>query len=213
MHQRSRLSTTQRQALDFLMSRQSPWPLILPLPSAEELATAFDVAMRAPDHLGLKPWRFIVVRGEALFRLGEVFARAASARDASDGGRAARAQASTAPMLIAVGATLSYAHDVPEIEQMLAAGAATMNLLNALHVMGFGAYWTTGPNAYDAGVREALGLGDVADQLLGFVYVGTPVDAPQVRERPGGAAFWREWNGTEPPPTSATSPQATDRAA
>ena len=35
-----------------------------PAPSASELETAFELAMRAPDHGGMKPWRFVTVQGE-----------------------------------------------------------------------------------------------------------------------------------------------------
>ena len=35
------------------------------------------------------------------------------------------------------------------IEQLLAAGAATQNILLAAHAMGFGAMWRTGDGAYD----------------------------------------------------------------
>ena len=44
------------------------------------------------------------------------------------------------------------------VEQIVAAGAAAQNMLLAAHAMGLGAFWRTGPSAYDAGVKVGLGL-------------------------------------------------------
>ena len=81
------------------------------------------------------------------------------------------------------------------IEQMISAGAAAMNLLNALHLLGYGAYWASGENTYDSDVRHALGLRGDADQLLGFVYVGTPVKRRAPKRRPSSLDFVMPWDG------------------
>jgi nitroreductase len=62
---------------------------------------------------------------------------------------------------------------VPKQEQIIAVGAATQNILNALFALGFGAVWRTGEFAYDQGVKSALGL-TTLEELIGFIYVGTP---------------------------------------
>lgn len=67
-----------------------------------------------------------------------------------------------------------------------------MNLLNALHVLGYGGFWFTGLNARDCAIQRALGLGD-DDELLGFLFVGTPVKAPSAAARPSPQDFVREW--------------------
>jgi nitroreductase len=194
MHLPPSLSAAQASALNFLFSRRSPWPLTHPVPSDAELSLVFHAAMRAPDHLGLRPWRFSVVREDGQAALGEVFAKAALERDPNSSPAGYRAQASAAPMIITVGAHVSYAVDVPEIEQLLSSGAAAMNILNALHVLGYGAYWATGANTYENSVKEALGLDNFADQLLGFIYVGTPVSEPGPITRPNPGAFVKQWH-------------------
>jgi nitroreductase len=83
---------------------------------------------------------------------------------------------------------------VPEIEQMLSAGAAAMNMLNALHALGFGGLWVTGPNAYDPAVVAALGLPHGA-RLAGFLYVGTPSEPRPPPRRPALDAHLSEWTG------------------
>ena len=74
----------------------------------------------------------------------------------------------TAPLVIAAGARILVPHKVPEIEQLLAAVAGVMNLLNAFHAQGFGAIWLTGGNAYDREVADTLGIsiGTVMSRLF-----------------------------------------------
>lgn len=190
----STLRTDARRALDLLLERHSPWPLTEPAPSALELELVFQAALRAPDHGQLRPWRFVLIRGDARLALGKVFTQAARLRDPLDDGERFRGKAMAAPLLIALCARVQAPHKVPESEQVLAVGAAAMNMLNALHLLGYGGFWATGLNSYDRHVQQALGLQD-ADRLLGFLYVGTPKEATSAPARHAPDAFVREWTG------------------
>ena len=46
-----------------------------PGPSPEQIHSAIDAALSAPDHGLLRPWRFVLIRGEARARLAELFVR------------------------------------------------------------------------------------------------------------------------------------------
>jgi nitroreductase len=63
---------------------------------------------------------------------------------------------------------------VPEVEQLLASGAAAQNLFLAAHALGYGVMWKTGPAAYDAGVKASVGL-TPADHIVGIMHLGTRV--------------------------------------
>ena len=65
-------------ALAALSTRHSIAPPFLtgPGPDAAMLAEILAAGASAPDHGRLRPWRFIVIRGDARERLGEVFAEA-----------------------------------------------------------------------------------------------------------------------------------------
>ena len=67
-------------ALTALHNRVSEPRLTGPAPSAEQQEALFQAALRAPDHARLRPWRFLVLEGQGLERLGELFAEAALAR-------------------------------------------------------------------------------------------------------------------------------------
>ncbi|BBK37170.1 nitroreductase [Allostella sp. ATCC 35155] len=183
--------------LDLLLSRRSISPAALgePGPGDADIETMVAAALRAPDHGGLRPWRFAIIRGEARARLGDVFAEAVRTRDPTwteallerERGRPLRS-----PLVIACGVRVRAEHKIPEFEQLLAAGAGAMNLLNAAHALGYGAMWVTGPNAYDPAVAAALGF-HAPDRLVGFVYVGTPPEDMAAAERPVPSAHMAEW--------------------
>ena len=55
-------------------------------------------------------------------------------------------------------------------------GAAVQNIMVAAHALGIGAMWRTGDLANDETVKARLGFAD-KDQVVGFVYLGTPAGA------------------------------------
>ena len=82
--------------------------------------------------------------------------------------------------------SISVESKIPEIEQVLSAGAVAQNILNAAHALGYGAIWRTGEMAYDDRVKTGLGLAR-PDKIVGFIYVGQidgkAKDLPAVDER------------------------------
>ncbi len=156
-------------------SRASARRLTPPGPSLEDLKRILEAAARAPDHGRLKPWRLIVVEGGQRARFAEAAALAKRARVAafSDEQMAAeRAKLLASPLLIAVGCVVLKDHKVPEIEQVIAAGAAAQNLFLAAHALGYGVMWKTGAAAYDPGVKSVLGL-KPDDHIIGLMHLGT----------------------------------------
>ena len=172
-------------------TRSSAAKLGTPVPDEAQLQRILEAAGRAPDHGHLAPWRFIVLDAPAIERLAQVVAEARHLRDPAapaDALEAERQKVRRAPMIIVVACATQPQHPkIPEIEQVLAAGAATQNLLLAAHALGFGAVWKTGPAAYDAHVKAFFGLA-AHDHLIAFVHVGTPqamnpIRPPQLKDR------------------------------
>ena len=176
-------------ALEALNTRASPPGLADPPPDAETLDRILRAGMRAPDHGRLRPWQFIVVRGDARSALGEVLADALRRREPNVAEAALakeRAKPLRAPLIVVVAARLREHRGVPPVEQIIAAGAAAQNVLLAAHALGFGGFWRTGAAAYDSSVKNALGLRD-GDAIVGFIYLGTPTGAGAVPEPDVGA--------------------------
>jgi nitroreductase len=174
------------EVLEAIHTRQSV-PKVRPDPLPRELIKKLlEAAVQAPNHHHVRPWRFVVISGEARNRLGNVMARALKDR-APDTLEAAldveRARPLRAPLLIAVGVDKPSDPKVVAIENVCAAAAAAQNLLLAAHGLGLAAMWRTGPAAYDPQVKVFLGF--APDQhLIGFLYIGYPEGERVVPERP-----------------------------
>lgn len=163
-------------ALEALHSRISCPSLTEPGPAPEQLEAIYRAALRAPDHGLLRPWRFLEFSGPALERLGEILLNAALARDpelSEDQQRRVQGLPLRAPCVIVVVATVRPHEKIPEVEQLMSATCAAQNMMLAAHALGLGMMWRTGAPAFDPRVREGLGLAE-GDQVVGFMYVGTP---------------------------------------
>ncbi len=180
-----------------LLGRASVGQLREPAPEGLALDTILQAAMRAPDHGKLRPYRYVLIRGAARFAYADVAEAAIQRRDPEGAEplvQRYRARVTSAPLIIALGAHIQPGHRIPEVEQMLTVGAAAMNMLNAIHMLGFGAVWVTGPNAYDPAIAAALGF-HAPDRLAGFLLVGTPIEPPAAPRRPDPAEYVVEWTG------------------
>lgn len=184
-------------AIQTLMTRASISDLGDPAPDGAALEAILQSGLRAPDHGRLRPWRFVLIRGAARAQWAETMVSALLARE-PDAPEAViqkqRNRALNTPLIVALGVKLRVGHKIPEIEQMLSVGAATMNMLNAAHALGFGGVWLTGANAYDPAVVAALGL-EPTDKLAGFLFLGTPRSEPLATRRPELANHVIEWAG------------------
>lgn len=173
-------------AIELLLTRQSTPRLTTPAPDASQLKVILDAAIRVPDHGALAPWEFIIATGEGLETLADIFVYAAKASGADeDFVHKAKGMPMRAPMVITVVAKTQVHPKVPVLEQQIAAGCATMAMQQAAFALGLGAVWRTGDFAFDANVNAALGL-KADDQIVGFLYIGTPaVAAPKKPQRDG----------------------------
>jgi nitroreductase len=175
-------------ALRPLLTRRSTAALFPPAPDADEIDAILTVAATVPDHGGLRPWRFVVVSGDAREAFGDALVQAA--RDADPGldeGAQARirSKAFVAPALIAVAARVDTAAKVAVWEQVASASSAGYAIALAAHQLGLGAIWKSAPHHGGAAIRRVLDLAP-DDVFLGWVNVGrTGAErATVVREAP-----------------------------
>ncbi len=190
-------SEERRHALDLLLGRRSAGVLEDPAPFGPDLDLILDLGLRAADHGRLRPWRFVLIRGEARAAFADRLVAAARRRDPAAPQALLdryRAWPLRTPLLIGVGAAIRANHAIPESEQLLSAGAAAMNMLNAIHLLGYAGMWVTGANAYDAGINASLGF-EPPSRLVGFLAVGTARTVAAV-DRPSRADHVVEWDGS-----------------
>ena len=78
-----------------------------------------------------------------------------------------------APTIVVVAARITASPKIPDVEQIVAVGAAVQNMFLVAHGLGLGAMWKTGGAAYDPAVKAALGL-EASDHVVAYLYLGTP---------------------------------------
>ncbi|OIQ94526.1 putative NAD(P)H nitroreductase YdjA [mine drainage metagenome] len=180
------------EALTLLLQRRSCAALGDPAPEGEALETILRAALRAPDFLRLRPYRFLLARGDGRRRLGALMAAAAeqSGRGADIVARAA-GMPLRAPLVVVAVARHRPHHIVGRLEQQLTAGCAVMAMQMAAQAQGFGGIWRSGWPMFDRGLHQALGL-DNDDQIVGFLYLGTPTALPAPPAAADPAAFITE---------------------
>ena len=174
-------------ALQFLKTRRSrPAKLFsLPVPDRDQLREILTAATRVPDHGKLEPWRLIVVQGAGFARLADL----AEARALELGGDAekvakGRGQYDLGKLAVVVISAPKETPKVPEVEQLLSAGALCFGIVNAAEAAGWGACWLTGWPAHDAVFAERAFGCTAMETVAGIVHIGTPpADAPD-RPRP-----------------------------
>ena len=159
--------------LQTIQTRHSNGKIKAEIVSRDVIERLLNAAVQAPNHYKVRPWRFVVLTGDARNRLGEILAQSLKARfpqlndDALD---KERAKPLRSPVLIAVGVDKPSESKVLEIENICAAAAACENILLAAHDLGLAGKWRTGDAARDPLVKKFLGFAE--DQhIISFLYI------------------------------------------
>lgn len=171
-------------ALDLLLNRRSIAKLSEPAPQGQALENILKAGLRAPDHGGLTPWRFVISEGEGLDKLSSILVRAAESENSEEVVvEKLRKAPFRAPMVITVIAKVKPHDKVPPLEQHLSAGCAAQAMQMAAVAQGYQGFWRSGSWMFHPVVHEAFGLED-QDEIVGFLYLGTPGCTPmRVPER------------------------------
>jgi len=165
-------------AISLLLTRRSCAALRAPAPEGEALDIILKAAIRVPDFQELRPYEFIVAKGDGLQRLGALMEQAAIASGQPDDivKRAPRMPL-RAPLVIVVVARARESVVVNRLEQQLTAGCAVMAMQMAAFAQGFSGVWRSGWAMFDRNLHDALGL-SADDQIVGFLYLGTAMSVP-----------------------------------
>lgn len=181
------MPTANPAAVSFLQNRRSrpAKTMTLPVPSADQVIEILTGALRVPDHGKLEPWRFVVIQGAAMARLADL----AEARgkvlgyDSEKIGKG-RGQFDLRLLAVVVISSPKPHEKVPQIEQVLSAGAVCLGILNAAEAAGWGANWLSGWPSHERGfVEAAFGL-TPKETVAGIVHIATQTNLGPDRPRP-----------------------------
>ena len=166
--------------IELLCKRVSSPRLVEPAPTKPELEKVFQSALRAPDHMMLRPWRYLVIEGDSREKLGQLFLTASEsvARENNETLdefkiEKLKSMPHRAPTIVVALASIKQHPKVPELEQFLSCGVGVGYMLVALQALGYGGIWRTGDLAFNAEVGKGLGLKET-ETIIGFLYLGTP---------------------------------------
>jgi nitroreductase len=184
------------ETYEAIMTRRSIGKTAEGVPERASIQKLLDAAVAAPNHHLTEPWRFVVLKGDALKEFGEVWARGAEREGKNPAGIAEKAL--RAPVVIAViERPKSHLPKVQEIEEHHAVGAALQNILLAAHAMGLAAMLRTGPAAHIPECLEYLGVED-GEFVAGYIYVGFPPEGFEKKPpRKTAAEELTQWRGWE----------------
>ena len=181
--------------LEGLLTRRSVPLLLDPAPTQNQLGKMLQAALRAPDHGNLKPFRFLAIQGQARHQLGQIFLQQQLARNPDTDNftqNKVRNMPLRAPLILCLIACPQEHVKIPIAEQIQSTACAGQNILHAAYAQGLGAVWRTGWLAQDSQVHQQLGM-QKTEELLGFIYLGTPKYQPQCLPDPTVDDFLQYW--------------------
>lgn len=181
--------------LHLLHNRVSVSKLQSPGPDESILVEVFKAASRAADHGMLRPWRYLVIEGDGLHQLSQLFVAAMMEVNPNTSLTVlekCQKMPFRAPMIV-VAIVKHHPHPtVSKQEQVLACGASVQNILNALFALGFGAIWRSGEMTQNPHVNAGLNVAE-GEEIIGFIYVGTPVQAFESPPEADINAIFKTW--------------------
>jgi len=163
-------------ALHALHNRVSVNLLDGPAPTETQLENILKAGLRACDHKNLRPWKFLLIEGDARQKFGELMVETKKSQlVGQECAEEEKAKLLTkpfrAPTIIAVIADIKKHAKVPEIEQILSAGAAAQMMMTAAFAQNLGAIWRSGSLMFENKMKQGLGLTET-QQIVGFIYLG-----------------------------------------
>lgn len=161
---------------EFLLSRHSSHHLTLPAPDENQLNIILQAAMRAPDFQYMRPFRFLIAKGDGLIRLGELFAQSAKMMNKPEQViERVRKMPLRTPVVITVVATPTANKHVSAFDQILCASSSVLMMQMAAQSLGFNGIWRSGWLMQSRELHQLLELQNT-DQIVGFLYLGTPTE-------------------------------------
>lgn len=162
-----------------ILTRRSSHLLGEPGPTDEEFTYLLGGAATAPDHGGLRPWRWVLLRDDGREALGDCLAAEVEPHQQDR----VRRKMLRSPLKAVLVFIPRPDHRVQEWEQLAGTSSMVYAMMMLLHARGYGSIWRTGALCRSAGVRELLGLTS-AERVLGSLDIGTPDEKARLARRP-----------------------------
>jgi nitroreductase len=141
------------------------------------LGQILEAATTVPDHGGLRPWRFAVIRGPGRERFGDALVAGLVLLQGEGLPEGAlikmRGKAFAAPCAVMLIASPRLQSNVPEWEQVVSASCTGYAIVLGATALGLGAVWKSAQVLDTEPVRALFEVAD-HERLLGWVNLGSP---------------------------------------
>ena len=148
---------------------------------SEHMSQILEASRWAPTHKKTQPWRYKVIQGEGLNRLGDFM----TAQFVKDSGKAEsfKSRKLAEKMQQSSAVVLIFMHrqpkaSLPEWEEVAAVSMSVQNMWLMAHDLGYGCYWSSPKSFANMHEFDEIEL-ESNDKFLGFLYLGTVDSQPQ----------------------------------
>ena len=144
----------------------------------EHMEQILDAARWAPTHKKTEPWRYKVVSGEGLKRLGSFMGEEHARFKGNSTSLKSKKfieKMQRASAIILIFMNRDKKERIPEWEEIAAVSMSVQNMWLTASSLGYGAYWSSPKSYADMNRMKELGI-EENDQFLGFLYLGTRMD-------------------------------------
>lgn len=155
--------------------------------SDEILTELIELASWAPNHKMTQPWRFVILKGDALVKLSHFLAEFyKKGTDTDSFSEIKYKKAGEKPLqssaVIAICINRSPATHIPEWEETAAVACAVQNIWLSMTAMGLVGYWSSPAAIVDFVSEFKI---ENATECLGFFFLAKPADElpPDLRTR------------------------------
>lgn len=164
--------------------------------SDEVIMDLMMAANQAPSHKKANPWRFKIVSGEGLERLGDFFANTYKRKTSEDKydlikQKNLKKKVLKSSHVLIISTQLNPANGLPKWEEIAATSCAVQNLWLACDEYGIGGYWSS-PKFYIDEINDFIQLSE-HEICLGFFYLGIPIEGLEFKVDKGDVNDHIEW--------------------
>lgn len=153
------------------------------LPSEEDILSAIEHAVWAPNHYVSEPWHFYLLGPETKEKICALNAELVKSVRGEEAGEIKLKRWREIPGWLLL--TCSYSRNaLREREDYAACCCAAQNLMLYLWDIGIGMKWTTGGVIRDKRFQDIIGLDPEHESVVGLFWYGYPKEVPQVSRKP-----------------------------
>jgi len=140
-----------------------------------------EAARWAPTHKKTQPWKYKVVQGDGLTRLGDFMTSqfvVDSGKPESFKSRKLAEKMAQASAVILIFLNRDPKESLPEWEEVASVSMSVQNMWLLAHQLGYGCYWSSPKSFANMHEFNDINLAD-NDRFLGFLYMGTVDSQPE----------------------------------